>query len=182
MFRKKLDTEILNLFNKLENKIDTINSNFGCITFLDGCCKCKERDVKINEMLITFLESKFSDLFKNELFKNKIDSILTQLKTELKNTLISKEDYKSSFTSIIESITEPITNEIKEFKQNSANESINLKNEIQQLKQNQKFDLLIEENIKKIKIYSETIDSLKISIEKSINDIDNKLCDLNFLI
>lgn len=179
MFKKKLDIEVLNLFNTIENKIDTINSNFDCITFLDGCCKCKERDIKINEMLITFLESKFSELFnKNELvIKNHIDSILTDVKTELKNTLISKSDHKSSFGLLVDSIS-TLTKEIKQLKQNSTNESINLKNEIQQFKQMQKFDLLknqilIEENIK---MYCDTIDSLKIAIEKSINDINILMC------
>lgn len=217
MFRKKLDIEVINLFNKLENKIDTINSNFDCVTFLDACCKCKERDVKINDMLITYLECKFSDLSDNI----DIDSILLSVKNELQNTLVSTVDHKSSFESLIDSITY------------LKNETINLKNEIQQLKEIPKSDKLlrndlntflvaIKDDIKSdikgymqitlqniidnntllkntldilinktdaiffdneiikhqfsieenIKIYSDTIDSLKLSIEKSINDID----------
>lgn len=149
MFRKKLDIEVLNLFNTIENKIDTINSKFNCVTFLDGCCNCKEREVKVNEMLITFLESKFDNLYvnENELLKNHIDSILMEVKTELKNTLVSKADHKSSLEPLTESIT-------------------NLTNEIEQLKQTQK-----------IKQLEENINSLKISIEKCINDIDNVLSD-----
>lgn len=228
MFRKKLDTEVINLFNTIENKIDTINSNFNCVTFLDGCCNCKERDLKINEMLITFLESKFSELYiteNNVKLEDLVNSILIDVKTELENT---KVDNKSSFELLTDSITH-LANEIKELKLNSTNESKQILEEFKQtpssdkllrsdlntflvamkddiktdMKQNIQFvnhniDLLkntldilinktdaifydneiikhqfsIEENIR---IYSDTIDSLKISIEKSINDIDQIL-------
>jgi hypothetical protein len=237
MFRKKIDTEVLNLFNTIENKIDTINTNFNCITFLEGCCRCKERDVKINEMLITFLESKFSELYINDNENtDKINSILQSVKTELENTKVNNKSSFELLTNSISNLTNETINlktEMLEFKQNSTNESINLKNEIlEELKQapssdkllrsdlntflvaikddiktdmkqniqfvNHNIDLLkntlsilinktdaifydneiikhqfsIEENIK---IYTDTIDSLKLSIEKSINDIDKLL-------
>jgi hypothetical protein len=224
MFRKKIDTEVLNLFNTIENKIDTINSNFNCVTLLDGCCNCKERDIKINEMLITFLESKFSELYvksnttesntntteNNVKLEDLVNSILIDVKTELENT---KVDNKSSFELLKESITN-LTNEIKELKQTPSSDKllrsdlntflVAIKDDIKtDMKQNIQFvnnnidlvkntlDILInktdaifydneiikhqfsiEENIR---IYSDTIDSLKISIEKSINDIDQIL-------
>ena len=48
MFKRKIDIDILNYFNKIENKIDNINHKFESITYLDGCCQCKERETKIN--------------------------------------------------------------------------------------------------------------------------------------
>jgi hypothetical protein len=211
MFRKKIDTEVINLFNTIENKIDTINSNFNCVTLLDGCCNCKERDIKINEMLITFLESKFSELYTTDVkLEDLVNSILIDIKTELENT---KVDNKSSFELLKESITN-LTNEIQELKQTPNSDKllrsdlntflVAIKDDIKtDMKQNIQFvnhniDLLkntldilinktdaifydneiikhqfsIEENIR---IYSDTIDSLKLSIEKSINDIDQIL-------
>ena len=147
MFRKKLDIEVINLFNTIENKIDNINSNFDSVTFLDGCCRCKERDIKINEMLITFLESKFSQLYVNENPDN-INSILISIKSELQNTLVSKSDHKSSFESFTYSITHLI-NEIQELKENSTNELINLTNEITLLKQNSTNELHLIQELKK---------------------------------
>lgn len=190
MFRKKLDIEVLNLFNTIENKIDTINSNFDCVTFLEGCCKCKQRDIKVNEMLITFLESKFSEFYENRTLD--IDSILTSIKTELQNTLTNTYDHKSSFETLTETISN-LTNEIHQLKQASLDQASSL------ISVNDKFEnkldmiinktdamfydneiikhhFLIEENIR---FYCDTIDSLKVSIDKSINDIDNVLVKFN---
>ena len=190
MFRKKLDIEVLNLFNTIENKIDTINSNFGCVTFLDGCCKCKQRDIKVNEMLIAFLESKFSEFYENRTLD--IDSILMSIKTELQNTLTNTYDHKSSFETLTETISN-LKNEIHELKQESLDQASLNQASIQSI--NDKFEnkldmlinktdamfydneiikhhFLIEENIR---FYCDTIDSLKVSIDKSINDIDNVL-------
>lgn len=190
MFRKKLDIEVLNLFNTIENKIDTINSNFDCVTFLDGCCKCKERDVKVNEMLITFLESKFSQLYKKQTQDLDIDSILMSIKTELQNTLVSTVDNKSSFELLTETILD-LKNEIHQLKQTSDVTQKSIQNHDNTILLQNKLDILInktdamfydneiikhhfliEENIR---FYCDTIDSLKVSIDKSINDIDNIL-------
>ena len=221
MFRKKVDTEVLNLFNTIENKIDIINSNFNCVTFLDGCCICKERDIKINEMLITFLESKFSELYlneskvtKNELsVKNHIDSILIDIKTELQNKFVTKENQKSSLELLTYSVNN-LTNEIQQLKQTPSSDKLlrsdlntflvaikddiksDIKGSMQITLQNNtvlkntldilinktdaifydneiiKHQFSIEENVKN---YSDTVDYLKISIEKSINDIDQIL-------
>lgn len=258
---KNNNIEILNHINKLENKFD----------ILINTQNCKERDIKVNEMLVTFLESKFSEL--------DIDnSILMSVKTELQNTLVSKEDHKSSLELLTESInnltneinqlketstnesnnikngidnllkqTQPnelnnLTNEIKQLKEFSTKESNDIKKEFQQLKQTPNSDKLlrsdlntflvaIKDDIKSdikgsmqitlqnnidnnnvlkntldilinktdaiffdneiikhqfsieenVKIYSDTIDSLKLSIEKSINDIDNILIKNDFL-
>ena len=196
MFRKKLDIEVLNLFNTIENKIDTINSNFGCVTFLDGCCQCKQRDIKINEMLITFLESKFSEFYEKQICTLDIDSILTSIKTELQNTLTDTVDHKSSFETLTETISN-LTNEIHQLKQASLNQvSLNqasfketndkFQNKLDMLINKTdamfydneiiKHHFLIEENIR---FYCDTIDSLKVSIDKSINDIDNVLVKFN---
>ena len=106
MFRKKLDTEVLNLFNHIENKIDNINSKFDSITYLDGCCQCKKRETKINEMLITFLESKFSELKNEQPIDIDFESLLLSVKTELQNTLVSTADHKSSIEKLNNSINE----------------------------------------------------------------------------
>lgn len=85
MFKKKIDIEILNIFNKIENKIDNINHKFDSITYLDGCCQCKERESKINEMFINFFESKLTEL--QHSFQNSDDTFLSEFKETLKKEL-----------------------------------------------------------------------------------------------
>ena len=116
MFKKKLDLEVLNKFNSIENKIDNINSKFDSITFLDGCCKCKERETKVNEMLITFLEYKFSQLNKDATID--LESVLMEVKLELQNTLVSTKDHNSSFEALIK-INSQTLSELQDIKQSN---------------------------------------------------------------
>ena len=96
MFKKKIDIDILNMFNKIENKIDTINSKFNSITYLDGCCQCKERELKINEMFINFFDSKIQQLRQSD------DTCLLEFKEMLRQELqnIPIQDNKSELNKL----------------------------------------------------------------------------------
>jgi hypothetical protein len=97
MFKRKnpelRDIDLLNKFNNVENKIDILNSKFESITYLDGCCNCKERDTKIYEMLFDYFESKFSDftpkkiepLCSEYILKQDLDDFKNEVLLELKN-------------------------------------------------------------------------------------------------
>lgn len=116
MFKKKIDIEILNIFNKIENKIDNINHKFDSITYLDGCCQCKERESKINEMFINFFDSKLIELQGS--LQNSDDTFLSEFKETLKKELENIKnpiDNKSLFeqlTSKIDSNTQELYNKI----------------------------------------------------------------------
>lgn len=85
MFRKNTSVlEVLNKFNSLENKIDTLNTKFETLTLLDGCCDCKKRETKIYTDLVEYLEVKFSK------FKESILEILDQNSQSNENNQIDR--------------------------------------------------------------------------------------------
>lgn len=61
--------DLMNKFNSMENKIDTLQSKMESVTYLDGCCNCKERETKIYKDLQDFIENKF-DIMKNDILNN----------------------------------------------------------------------------------------------------------------
>lgn len=67
LFNKK--SQILEVVNNLENKIDILNNKFESLTFIDGCCDCRTRENKIYTDLKEYLDDKLLDL-KNSLFMN----------------------------------------------------------------------------------------------------------------
>ena len=109
MFKRKIDIDILNYFNKIENKIDNINHKFESITYLDGCCQCKERETKINEMFINFFESKMIELHKN--IENSDDNFLLEFKETLTKELQNiKSPDKNSFQESFKELSNKIDN------------------------------------------------------------------------
>lgn len=125
MFKKKIDVEILNIFNKIENKIDNINNKFDSITYLDGCCQCKERESKINEMFIDFFESKLIEL--RDSIKNSDDTFLSEFKETLKKELqniknpIDNKNLFEQLSNKIDSNTQELYNKIDNNIKNTEN-------------------------------------------------------------
>jgi hypothetical protein len=69
-FRKNtLLIDLMNKFNSMENKIDTLQSKMESVTYLDGCCNCHERETKIYKDLQDFFENKFEKM-KNDILDN----------------------------------------------------------------------------------------------------------------
>jgi hypothetical protein len=69
-FRKNtLLLDLMNKFNSMENKIDTLQSKMESVTYLDGCCNCHERETKIYQDLQCFFEHKFEHM-KNDILDN----------------------------------------------------------------------------------------------------------------
>lgn len=69
-FRKNtLLIDLMNKFNSMENKIDTLQSKMESVTYLDGCCNCHERETKIYKDLQHFFEHKFEHM-KNDILDN----------------------------------------------------------------------------------------------------------------
>jgi len=69
-FRKNtLLIDLMNKFNSMENKIDTLQSKMESVTYLDGCCNCHERETKIYQDLQCFFEHKFEHM-KNDILDN----------------------------------------------------------------------------------------------------------------
>jgi len=66
-FRKNtLLIDLMNKFNSMENKIDTLQSKMDSVTYLDGCCDCSRRETKIYQDLQCFFEHKFEHM-KNDI-------------------------------------------------------------------------------------------------------------------
>lgn len=81
LFRKNtVLLELVNKFNTMENKIDILNHKFESMTFLDGCCDCKTREVKLYNDIKDFLEDKLLNL--KDTLLNSIEN-----KDELKNII-----------------------------------------------------------------------------------------------
>jgi len=83
--RKTNDLDLINKFNSIENKIDTLNLKFESITLLDGCCECKKRENNLYETLVVFFENKFLKLQPDE--SDKITDTLDKLKDNILNEL-----------------------------------------------------------------------------------------------
>lgn len=61
--------EVINKINVIENKMDILNNKFESVTFMDGCCDCKKREVKIYTDLQEFLDDRLLKI-KDSLIQN----------------------------------------------------------------------------------------------------------------
>jgi hypothetical protein len=118
LFNKK--PQILEVINKLENKIDILNSKFESLTFIDGCCDCRTRENKIYTDLQGYLDDKLLDL-KNSLLdsvnKNMSiceDSNSTTCNNNLSNEHLRLEDLESKLKLAIEDVYNKNRNELIE--------------------------------------------------------------------
>lgn len=96
--------DLMNKFNSMENKIDTLQSKMESVTYLDGCCSCNERETKIYKDLQLFFEHKFENM-KNDILDNipkeNNDNLLEQIVKIIKDT---HDKNKEELTNILSDI------------------------------------------------------------------------------
>jgi hypothetical protein len=209
MFNKKLDIEMVNKFNSIENKIDIINSKFNSITLLDGCCNCKERELKINQMLIEYFDERFLEL--DKCLNLETISILKDFKQNIINEL-QKESClnKSTIEVLSENLKEFNLNNSVKFNifeekinvinQNNIDNLDNFKQDIttqseyfKQINQDnfkeilENFTVIQNSNEKLLNLFeskitknTDTVDFLKLSITEIINQINDIFSKYDF--
>ena len=103
--------DLMNKFNSMENKIDTLQSKLETVTFLDGCCNCSEREVKIYNDLQGFLQLKFENM-KNDILtsipKDNNENILDTVKQIITDTY---DKNRQELTSLLTDICKKSNND-----------------------------------------------------------------------
>lgn len=103
--------DLMNKFNSMENKIDTLQSKLEIVTFLDGCCNCSERETKIYNDLQGFLQVKFENM-KNDILtsipKDNNENLLDTIKQIITDTY---DKNRQELTSLLTDICKKSNND-----------------------------------------------------------------------
>ena len=106
--------DLMNKFNSMENKIDTLQSKLETVTFLDGCCNCSERETKIYNDLQGFLQVKFENM-KNDILtsipKDNNENLLDTIKQIITDTY---DKNRQELTSLLTDICKKSNNDNNE--------------------------------------------------------------------